>query len=85
MSSNCDDGSWGEARPDGSGYRFDAMGCFNEWDSSGAIVDEWCDDGGGGDDGVYDEATGCWVYEDGSEWCDEGDGGDWGGQSGEYN
>jgi len=60
---NCDDGSWGGNSGDGSGYWFDgASGCYNEWDSSGATVDELCDDGGeggdGGDGGVFDAVSG---------------------------
>ena len=71
---NCDDGSWRWNSSDGSGVEYDAgSGCSSEWDSSGAVFNEWCDDGGGEQSGEYDEATGCWVYEDGSEWCD-GDG-----------
>ena len=82
---NCDDGSWGGNSGDGSGYWFDGpTGCYKAWDSSGAIVDEWCDDGGddggGGDgggeqSGEYDEATGCWInsWDGGEEWnCDDG-------------
>ena len=81
---NCDDGSWGWNSSDGSGTWYDAgSDCYNEWDSTGATVDEWCGggddgggDGGGEQSGEYDEATGCWndVWDDGtvSSNCDDG-------------
>ncbi|MBQ90101.1 MAG: hypothetical protein CL441_01570, partial [Acidimicrobiaceae bacterium] len=76
---NCDDGSWGTSWSDGSGFWYTAAtACFQQWDADGAVVEEWCDEGGdeGGEPaGTYDEATGCWTnsWDGGEEWnCDDG-------------